>query len=704
MTPVVQQATNRLNKCAQDLLTHAQSVESGLGDTPLQDHVQRLAQPVLALNAQGLTVVLLGLTSNAVTKTLSQWLGGDYFSCRALIPTQSPCFEIIARAGDGWEYHAGTSRSMYESLSTLAPAVEAAQQAAPGQEYPKIIVPAPPGCEGLRVLVPASLNLLRTHGTLASWLGDQAMLILVAGHSDESMGVEGLEALQPLSGAVGALRCISLSPPESGPPSWMQALQAAVTLPPMALLEAHPGCLTGNAVEMTVLRELSRLKGQEGAAHLIIDALGSESTTVLIKKRNEDPTRAAGLAAAGPMDNNPRGLSEKVMKPFVQELEEIRRNRDEEAARAIGPEGPLYQAVQELVDGTAFDDLRQETLNQTIRLSLSTATLERLRHMVRRTLHANLKDDLEVVNEAVQAGVDELNASLSGRTGFTHKIHLPNPDAQRLSDSLAALVQFNIRYKGEIPRATWRTRMQGARNWMMNISMFLMLSGGLAGVLTFFGMDRSGTQATMRNFLMVLMFFAFFVGLFATVFGFKKVRAEAVEREMDKLRDAVMQELSRLFQNLMNEKRRLLSDHLQRVQKDIEAEVAQIFQSQSESVRQDVERTRATAMEKTRILDARQRTLQQSQGSCRQVLAELSAIQLVLAQSVLEVARPVAAAVAGQGRAPAASAAPQRPAMPPPSRPASSGVHSMPSFTPPSANPSPLEGFVPPTAVPQSYS
>jgi hypothetical protein len=704
MSPAVQQATNRLNKCAQDLLSHAQFVESGLGGTPLQDHVQGLSQPVAALNMNGVSVALLGLSANAVAKTLSLWLGGDYFSCRALIPTRSPCFELLTGSGPGWEYRAGGTRAMYESLVTLAPAVEAAQRDLPEPNgmtlvCPKIIVPAPPGCEGLRVLVPTSLDLLRTHGTLASWLGDQAMLLLVAGHSDDVLDEGGLEALQPVSSAVGALRCVSLSPRESGPPTWMQAMQASLTLPAAALLEPTPSALSGTSHEMSLLREFTRMRGLEGAAHLVIDSLGSENTAVQIKKRNEDPTRAAALNSST-AENNPRSVSDKVLKPFVQELEEIRRNRDEEAARAIGPEGPLYTAVQELVDGTSFEDLRQETLNQSIRLSLSSATLERLRHMVKRTLHTNLKEDLEIISDATKAGVDGLNASLGDRTGFTHKIHLPNPDSQRLSDSLSAMVQFNIRYKGEIPRATWRTRMQGARSWMMNISMFLMLSGGLAGVLAAFGMDRNGAQASMRNFLMIAMFFAFFVGLFATVFGFKRVRAEAIEREMDKLRDSVMQELSRLFQNLMSEKRRILAEHLQRVQKDIEGEVAQIFQSQSDNARVDAERSRAAGMEKSRILDTRQRTIQQSQNSCRQVLAELSSVQLVLAQAAVEPQRGAAAPPNLQGSAAAPST--QRPAIPPAPAHRSSGV--IPAFTPPPANPSPLDGFVLPPATPQNFS
>ena len=708
MSPALLQATARLNKSAQDLIGHAQFVESGLGETPLQDHVQSLAQAQLTATSGGLTVALLGLSANAVAKTLSLWLGGDYFSCRTLIPARSACFELRADKGNGWTFQVGVSKSSYESLNSLAPAVEAAERAVPERvavlDCPKIVVPAPAGCEGLRVLIPAGIDTLRKHGSLASWLGDQATLIILVGHSDDALDAAAIEALQPVVSAVGALRCISLSPTESGVPPWTHSVQSAITLPLLTLLDANPGALQGSTAEMVLLREFSRMRGLEGAAHLVLDALSSENTSTQNRKRLVDPSRLGPSVPVPSSESNPRALSDKVMKPFAYELEEIRRNRDEEAARAIGPEGPLYDAVQRLVDETTFEDLRQETLNQTIRLSLSAATLDRLRNLVRRALNRNLMEDLEIVSDAVNSGLEALNASLSERTGFTHKIHVPDVDGQRLCDSMGAQVQINIRYKGEIPRATWRTRMQGARSWMMNISMFLMLSGGFGVLLAMFGMDQRDTQTSLRNILMVGMFLAFFLGLFATVFGFKKVRAEAIEREMDKLRDAVMQELSRLFHNLMGEKRRILAEHLQRVQKEIEGEVGQIFQSLNDGARVDLERNRSAAMEKGRILDNKLRTVQQSQLNCRQTLSELAQVQIHLTQAIVESQRSAAAAAPVAKPTPAAPAF-QRPAIPPaPANRPERSAPAAPTFTPPPAAPSPLDTFTPPPAVTQSFS
>ena len=695
MTPTLLQATARLNKAAIDLHGQAQFVESGLGETPLQDYVNTLLQPALVHQPDGLAIALLGLSANAVAKTLSLWLNADYFSCRALIPARSACFELHASGSSSWTWQSKEGVRSFESLTSLAATVEQEERNAAENrsalERPRVQVPAPAGCEGLRMFVPSSTETLRKHGALASWIGDQANLIVLAGHADDVLDAATIEALQPIVSAVGALRCVCLSPVESGIPNWARMLNAPLLLPPCHFTETEPEALVGGPLEIAVLREFTRTRGLEGACHLLNDAFANDTTSTQNRKRLNDPGRASPNVSVG--DSNPRTLTERVMRPFVRDLEEIRKNRDDEAARAIGPEGELYHAAQRLVDGTTFADLRQETLNHTIRLSLSGATLDRLRGVVRREMNRNLREDLSLLNEAVDSGLEPLMAELEVATGFTHRLQAPAADIERLCESLAAQIQLNIRYKGEIPRATWKTRVQGARNWMMGVSMFLMLSSGL-GVLL--GRDA---QTTIRSALLLMMLAAFVAGLFAAIFGYKKVRAEAIEREMDKLHDAVMQEVSRLFQNLLGEKRRLLAEHLQRIQREVESEVARIHQSMNDGARLDAERKRAEGAEKVRILDNHLRTVGQSQLACRQTISELAQVQIQLGQALLEAQRNKGATPAV---APSTNAF-QRPAIPPSGPARQAPPSAAPSFPPPSA-PSPLDYFTSPPAVTQNFS
>jgi hypothetical protein len=695
MTPSLTQATGRLNKAALDLQSHAMFVESGMGDTPLQNYVNTLLQPSMVNGPDGLSVVLLGLSANAVAKTLSLWLNGDYFSCRALIPARSACFELTAASSSAWVLSTAGSMNSFDSLPSLAGSLEnfertATERRAP-LERPQIQVPAPNGCAGLRIFIPASNETLRKNGALASWIGDQASLVVLTGHADDTLDAASIEALQPVLSAVGALRYICLSPVESGEPGWTRMLNASLMLPPLHLVESDPTAFAGGPLEIALLREFGRMKRLEGSCQMLNDAFAAETTSAQNRKRLIDPARS-GSPVSSP-DANPRTVSEKMMKPFLRDLEEIRKNRDDEAARSIGPEGDLYNAAQRLVDGTTFEDLRQEMLNHTIRLSLSAATLDRLRSIVRREMNRNLRDDVSLLNEAIQSGIEPLEKTLAESTGLTYRIQPPEPDVERLCESLAAQIQLNIRYKGEIPRATWKTRVQGARNWMMGVSMFLMLSSGL-GVL--FGRE---VQTLVRSTLLILMLGAFVLGLFAAIFGYKKVRAEAIEREMDKLHDAVMQELSRLFQNLLGEKRRILTEHLQRIQREVESEVARIHQSMSDSARMETERNRAAATEKARIFDNHLRTVAQSQQACRQILSELAQVQIQLGQVFVEAQRAKTLAP------PPTSAVPsyQRPAIPP-SGPVRQPLPSTQPVIPPASAPSPLDQFIPPQAVPQNFS
>eukprot|EP01031_Cornospumella_fuschlensis_P021264 gene21264-26055_t len=168
MSPALQQISARLNKAALDLLANAQIVESGQGETPLQDHIHTLAHPPLpGMNANDFCVVLTGLSANAVAKTLSLWLGSDYFSCRALIPSRSSCFELQAEPGGSWHFTANNTTSTFESLPPLAAAIEEQERNitsnTPRNPLERCLIrfPAPEGCAGLRVFVPANLDALR---------------------------------------------------------------------------------------------------------------------------------------------------------------------------------------------------------------------------------------------------------------------------------------------------------------------------------------------------------------------------------------------------------------------------------------------------------------------------------------------------------------------------------------------------------------
>jgi hypothetical protein len=691
MSPILQTASARLNKAAIDLTGHAQFVESGLGDTPLQDYITTLQQPAMVYQPDGLTIALLGLSPNAVAKTLSVWLGADYFSCRTLIPSHSACFDLNASSSSAWALVTKEAVRSCESLGSLVGVIEQAErgvsEARSALDRPQIQVPAPEGCEGLRLLVPANTEVLRKHGALSSWMGDQAQLVILVGHADDALDQPTLEAIQPIVSAVGALRCVSLSPEDTGVPVWAQMLNAPLQMPLCHFVDAKPFALLGGSFDIAVLREFGRMRQIEGACHMVNDELSSDTTSAQNRKRLNDPSRAAVTLSVN--DANPRNLAERVMKPFIRDLEDIRKNRDDEAARAIGTEGSLYAAAQRLVERTQFEDLRQEMLNHTIKLSLSAATLERLRNVVRQEMNRNLREDLAILEEAIYSGLEPLESSLQSSTGYTHRISPPSPDSERLCESLSALVQLNIRYKGEIPRATWKTRFQGARNWMMGVSMFLMLSSGLGVML---GRDA---QTSIRSALLLLMLFAFIAGLIAAIFGYKRVRAEAIEREMDKLRDAVMQEVSRLFSNLLTEKRRLLAEHLQRIQREVESEVNRIFQGQSDDSRQQSDRARAEATERNRIMDNELRTIAQTQLACRSIFGEIAQVQLQLGQTLLEAKR-------GPANSPRTSTASkfERPAIPPSGPNRQPPPAQAPAFPSPQA-PSPLDHFTLPQAAPQ---
>jgi hypothetical protein len=639
MNPVLHQASSRLNKAAADLLLHVQTVESGQGKTPLGDLVHSLSTP--AQMGAPLAVCLLGLSANAVAKTLSLWLGADYFSCRGLIPSRTPWVEINAGPGSPWQGRLAGVDSRFESAAALAEAVEACEKsaAAPPSALERLAlhVPLPPGSSPLRLLIPSGVESLRRHPSLVSCLGDQAKLVIMAGHSDGNLDAADSAILQPLVSSTGVLRCLVLPAAAHAPgafPTWVRELQAPVVLPAIIFDQSNADTLIGSLEDHMAVMELARMRQLEGVVQLLEDAVQMENTSLANRKRLLDPGRPQGAAAGDPA--NPRYATAEVTRSFQQDIEDLRCNRDEQALRSIHPGGHLYEVMETLVGATTLDDLRQEWQPQVIALSLGADTLDRLRQVVRQELDHTLREDLAILRDAIRIGLDSVSDSLGGRTGLSHPLHVPPPDFDRMSAGLAALVQLNVRFKGELPRSTWKARFHSARNSMMAISMFLMLTTAVSAL---FNDKELGNS--LRNGLMILMLFAFVGGLLYSIFGYRRLRAEAAVKEMVKFRENVMQELQRLVASLVGEKRRLIAEYLTKSAREMELGVAAIFQSLSDIQRAEVERSRMANAEKTRILDIRNRALAVCQQAGRQVNLELNNIRLLLSQVLQESVKPV---------------------------------------------------------------
>lgn len=693
--PAFQQITSRINKAAADLLVHAQIVESGLGQIPLQTHVQQLATPQLALssNLGAICMLLTGLSANSVGKTLSLWLGADYFVCRALVPNRSHCFELHAKQEGGYQFYNGSELASFESLESLAAAVESYEKQADGEavkERCQIHFPVPHGSQTLRIFVPSSLDALRTQASLTSWLGDQAQILMLSGHSDDRLDAAMTETLQPLVSTIGAIRHLVLANVDGSReiPAWTRALSAPLILPPVFVQSASSDVIGAEPVEKLVLLEFARMRQIEGAAHLVLDSIEMESTSTNNRRRLLDPTRSPQSPTSS-SESNPRGMIEQIMTPFQSDVEQIRRSVEEQSMRSLGTDGELYQSIQQIVDGLTFDGLKQENLAHSIRLSVGTGALEQIRDLIRLEFTASLRKDVHQLEEAILASKEVIEDALSEKTGYVHRVTLSAVDIDRMKEALSLMIQVNIRYKGEIPRATWKTRFQGARNWMMGVSMFMMLTAGIGA------MTSASTAKSLRQALMVGMLFAFIFGLFAAIFGYKKIRAEAVEREIDKLRDAAMQELTRLFQSLVGEKRRIIADHLQRASREIESEVNKVIAKHSESNRAESDKVRASAVEKSRLLENRSRTLQQSQVSCRQIGSELVQIQMMLSNLVATLPPPAL-------KAPTPAVASPTPASPSMQRPVDTRPLDAPSYPPAGRSSSALDSFVPPPVEQQN--
>lgn len=664
MNSALYQASARLNKAAADLLLHVQTVESGQGKTPLCDLVHSLSTP--AQMGTPLAVCLLGLSANAVAKTLSLWLGTDYFSCRSLIPSRTPWVEINAGPGSPWQGRLGGVDTRFESAAALAEAVETGEKSTgpppSALERLALHVPLPPGSSPLRLLIPSGVESLRRHPSLVSFLGDQAKLVIIAGHSDGKLDAADSAILQPLVSSTGVLRCLVLPAAAHAPgsfPPWIRELQAPVLLPSIIFDQSHADNLIGSMEDQMAVMELSRMRQLEGVVQLLEDGVQTENTSLTNRKRLLDPGRPLGASSGDPA--NPRNATAEVTRSFQRDIEDLRRNQDEQSLRSIHPGGDLYEAMERLVQSTTLDDLRQEWQPQVIALSLSADTLDRLRQMVRQELDHTLRDDLAILRDAIQTGLFSVSESLGGRTGLSHPLHIAPPDFDRMSSGLAALVQLNVRFKGELPRSTWKARFHSARNSMMAISMFLMLATAVSAL---FNDKELGTS--LRNGLMILMLFAFVGGLLYSIFGYRRLRAEAAVKEMDKFRENVMQELQRLVASLVGEKRRLIAEYLTKAAREMESGVAAIFQSLSDIQRAELERNRQANAEKTRILDIRNRALTACQQAGRQVTLELNNVRLLLSQVLQESLKPTAS-VAGTISASPPRAAPATSESRPPS-------------------------------------
>jgi hypothetical protein len=190
--------------------------------------------------------------------------------------------------------------------------------------------------------------------------------------------------------------------------------------------------------------------------------------------------------------------------------------------------------------------------------------------------------------------------AIEAATGIRPAVSIELPDESVLWETISNLARPEIRYRGEMPRATLGARFSAARQVIMSMMILGTILGG-AVVLTG---DQTGGQS-VRSILAAFMIPMIVIGFLWTYVSFRKKEALTLEKEVEKLQDGVLGELRRVLQDLHREQMNLLNSTLQKAQRTVQQQLEGAVENIDKKRQRESDEARRRQTEQSRSMEQR---------------------------------------------------------------------------------------------------
>jgi hypothetical protein len=609
----------------------ALDIERGQASTPLADHFAQLPEQ---LQNQSPTVALVATQPLARDQALLDWIGQDNQAVTSHVALPADLVEVHLAEGVYALHHPDGQRHEFDDAQAFLQALGQEAQAlrgTPARARQEFSVAAPPGGQGLTLLLPPTLDEPNRGPALSDELATRAHLLVLAHEADAPLPDERTSAwLRELAQGIGCLQAVWVAPAAEGASaarpaslerasrSWVDSATVLAPLAPTAQgLAQRCARLLG---PLTLWRATRRL---QLAAEALRDRLDQDQRQLNARKLREEAHSRAEPGA----DTQQRRSFDAARAQALDDLAGYAKACAESSKRAQLPDSPMNMALGQQLRSLKHEDLDRQATQKAFRLSLGSLFQAQLGKTLRRCLRDELREDLLTLRDGLDATRSRLEQQLEAASGTPVTLAVATPSETDLWGRIAELVNIEVRYRGEMPRRGFFQRLGEGRKAVFAGMMVLSLVGSFVG-LSWRGMGLMGLA-----FLV-----AFLVVVALTYRNWRAEDEEKLDAELERVREQLQQESRRVAADVQREKQQRLQDELDLIKKALTQRIDTLMQDKLSRDQAAQAEQREAARLRLRKLDQQGRDLGASLARAQKLAQDTQAMALEAERAVRDAA------------------------------------------------------------------
>lgn len=573
----LQEIEQKLHSLAHQGNEFCTRIERSQARKPLMERFETFA---CDLKSAPFAVTLLGLTLEARDAALTWFVGQDRSMVE--IPSQDePGLMELTFHERG--YAIETIDGDHTKFDNLATFLEAARERFSIQasnhgtsiSLVHLYMEAPTELQGITLYIPANISTLNST-VLFNRMVSKTNLLILAAPLDYEPDENTRRAVEDLSASMDAIWPIVLNPQGKEPPqsntltpspSWLQPngfLRSRLILPLLWLPTSSPPGMHGYhkigkkssvrpaltlsylSERLRVMIELTMERVEEELRNLRKQQKKAER--ILLKQRTENFGKILG-ETLGRLRNYINDETNKLS----HELADLSR-------LSTGTKGECGDAVLELIEKLDEENLDKENITHATKVRISLSFVERLEYQLTKISRNQLGRDLMLIRDSREKWAGHIREELMDYAQFDPVAEAKVIDEGQLWDNVSKFLKCDISWHGEIPRTGpmefFRAAYSPLIMGFMLLSIILPLFGGLK--------LQRGTE-----YFAALFITAFIIMLFRARKSLAKIRIEALDKELLRVREILRGIVDRILASVNQEKIRRLGVYLSDFQKDV---------------------------------------------------------------------------------------------------------------------------------------
>jgi len=267
-------------------------------------------------------------------------------------------------------------------------------------------------------------------------------------------------------------------------------------------------------------------------------------------------------------DRKLRSEINTLKSELKEQIFQIKSRIDQINNKILLPNGKMTVHVRDAINSFELEDLQKTKATKSIILSVGDNFLDFLSQETKRILRHQLHEDIVIIREKLfnlYNWVVERLSSYQGASvlGVSSLRNASSPNEDKIWENIIEIINIEIRYRQEIPKRGFGQLLSSSTSYAFR---FMMLAGLAA--LIFGGL--SGERVNIRGTPMfAVIALAILIG--GSVWNYniwKKQDVELLNKEKDRVKDALIDKVNRVLQIVQTKKLEYIRSHLDKVEND----------------------------------------------------------------------------------------------------------------------------------------